>query len=68
MAELSNHGDFDIKVSGNVIFATLSGSWNGQTAEELGPFQRNSFEHQYEVKAWLAAAGFHLDTAYQKAH
>ncbi len=27
------HGQFDIRVSGNVLCATLSGSWNSQTAE-----------------------------------
>jgi hypothetical protein len=35
MDKLSNHGDFDIKISGNVICATLSGSWNSQAAEEF---------------------------------
>lgn len=33
MAELSHHGNFELKVSGNIICATLSGSWNVQTAE-----------------------------------
>jgi hypothetical protein len=136
MVELSHHGNFDISVSGNILCATLSGSWNSQTAEafskqfmiqaapllgkpwghlvllddwdlgvpetvpviealvgwcldngltraahvygssmikqyhlnkmvveEIGAFQRHSFTHQGEAEAWLAASGFHLDTA-----
>ncbi|MEH6449161.1 MAG: hypothetical protein V7765_10860 [Oleispira sp.] len=137
MVELSHHGNFDIKVSGNILCATLLGSWNSQTAEafseqfmiqavplmgsswghlvllddwdlgvpetvpviehlvawclengltraahvyspsmikqyhlnkmvieEIGVFQRNSFTQKTEAEAWLAASGFHLDTAY----
>lgn len=33
MTEFSHHGSFQLKVSGNVLIATLSGSWNVQTAE-----------------------------------
>lgn len=137
MTELTYHGSFDISVSGNVLCATLSGSWNVQAAEEFskqfalqatpllghkwghlvlledwdlgvpeiipiienlvswciengltkaaqvyspsmikqyhlnemvmeefGAFQRNSFAVQAEAEDWLAASGFHLDTAY----
>jgi hypothetical protein len=35
MGSLSHHGDFDIKVSGNILCAKLSGSWNSQTAEQF---------------------------------
>ena len=33
MPELAHHGNFNIKLSGNVLCATLSGTWNSQTAD-----------------------------------
>ncbi len=33
MVEFSHHGAFEIRVNGNILCATLSGSWNVQAAE-----------------------------------
>lgn len=43
MGSLSHHGDFDVQVSGNVLCARVSGSWNSQTAEQ--------FAEEFMVKA-----------------
>jgi hypothetical protein len=60
MAKLSKHGDFDIEVSGNVVCATLSGSWNSQTAEEFSrqliiqasPLKGGSWGHLVLLEGW----------------
>lgn len=60
MVELSHHGNFDIKVSGNILCATLSCSWNRQTAEAFSkqfiiqaePLQGKAWGHLVLLDDW----------------
>jgi hypothetical protein len=60
MVEFSHHGGFEVHVSGNILCATLSGSWNVQTAEafatrfmaEAQPLLGNDWGHLVVLEDW----------------
>lgn len=54
MNTFSEHGHFSIDVSGRVLCAHLSGSWNSQTAE------RFSDEFKYKAQALIGEPWGHL--------